>query len=169
MKISISSALIVGAAALLTACGGGDGDTAASGTSNAAAEADPALVQAVKQRQANFQDMGAAFKAISDELRAGRPDSTTTDFSIDSVVRYGRQVKDWFPAGSGPELGIKMEAKANIWEDPEEFQARVTQLEEAMDGLAAAKGGDLETVQAAFRKAGGACKACHDKFREEDD
>ena len=112
--------------------------------------------------------MGAAFKAINDELRAGRPNSTTVDFSIDSVVRYGRQVNGWFPEGTGPALGIEMEAKANIWEEPEDFQARIEQFEAAIDDLAAAKGGDADTVQAAFNKTGGACKACHDRFREDD-
>ena len=162
MKITACSAVMAGAIAMLASCGGSDGDAAA------AANADPELVQQVEARQANFQDMGAAFKAINDELRASRPNSTTVDFSIDSVVRYGNQVKNWFPEGTGPDLGIEMEAKANIWEEPAEFQARIEQLETALGDLAAAKGGDAETVQAAFMKTGGACKACHDKFREED-
>ncbi|WP_169711765.1 c-type cytochrome [Henriciella litoralis] len=164
MKIRTFAFLTVAAVGLLSACG----EDSAEVSKTDAADADPALVEQVEARQANFQDMGAAFKAINDELKAGRPDSTTTNFSIDSVVRYGGQVQDWFPVGSGPELGIKMEAKAVIWEEPEDFEARLAQFEEALIDLDAAKGGDAETVQAAFRKTGAACKACHDKYREED-
>ncbi|MEM5516218.1 cytochrome c [Henriciella sp. AS95] len=165
MKFVGYTALIAGVLGMVSACGGEGGDTA---SSDAAATADPALVRQVEQRQAGFQDMGAAFKAINDEVRAGRPNSTTVDFSIDSVVRYGRDMHSWFPEGTGPDLGIEMEAKANIWEEPEEFQAHIEQFEDALNDLEAAKGGEASVVQAAFGKTGGACKACHEKFREED-
>ena len=102
-------------------------------------------------------------------MKAGRPASTTATFSIDSVVRYAPQVRTWFPEGTGPELGVETDAKAVIWEEPAEFEARLTEFEAAVQGLAAAKqSGDAGAIQAAFMTTGGTCKSCHDKFREED-
>lgn len=127
------------------------------------------LAQQVEARQSHFQDLGAAFKAINDEIKAGRPASTTTTFSIDSVVRYAPQVRTWFPEGTGPELGVETEAKAAIWEQPEEFEAALADFERAVEDLATAKqSGEPEAIKAAFMKTGGTCKSCHDKFREED-
>lgn len=125
------------------------------------------LAQDVKSRQANFQDLGAAFKAINDELKAGRANSTTVEYSIKSVAQYANGIDTWFPDGSGPELGVKMEAKAEIWEQPEAFEAEVEAFRAAVDGLVAASGSP-EAIPAAFGNTGKTCKSCHDKFRLED-
>lgn len=124
------------------------------------------IVDAVKGRQANFSDVGAAFKAISDEMKAGRNDSATVEFSIKALKQYSRSVEMWFPEGSGPASGLEMEAKANIWAEPEAFAEEIANFQTAIEGLSeATENPDL--LMAKFRAAGGTCKSCHDTFREE--
>lgn len=124
------------------------------------------LVDAVKGRQANFSDMGAAFKAISDEMKAGRADSATVEFSIKALRQHAKSIETWFPEGTGPDLAFEMEAKANIWAEPEVFAAEIVSFRAAIEGLSGATG-DVEAIPLKFRAAGMTCKSCHDKFREE--
>jgi cytochrome c556 len=73
-----------------------------------------------------------------------------------------------FPAGSGPESGVTTKAKAQIWTDQAEFQKLMKDAHDKLEALAkATRSGKLETMKAAFGPAGAACKACHDKFKEE--
>ncbi|WP_162176697.1 c-type cytochrome [Hyphomonas beringensis] len=151
--------------AMLAACGGDGAEVDMSSLTPEQQE----VKQLIDARQANFQDMGAAFKAIGDELKAGRPDSTTVKFSVDSVVRYAAQIGSWFPEGTGPASGFKTETKAAVWENPEEFEQVLSEFEAAVSGLAEANANnDAQAIAAQFQIVGGGCKSCHDKFREED-
>ena len=59
-------------------------------------------------------------------------------------------------------------AKAEIWSDNAKFKAASEKMQAEMGKLAAAaKGGNIDTIKAAFGPVGGACKACHDDFRKE--
>lgn len=67
------------------------------------------------------------------------------------------------------EFPLDTEALDVIWEEHEEFLERAADAREKSAALASvAKSGDLEKVTAAFLEMGEACKACHDKFREDD-
>lgn len=67
------------------------------------------------------------------------------------------------------EFPLDTEALDVIWEEHEEFLERAADAREKSAALATvAKSGDLEKVTAAFLEMGEACKACHDKFREDD-
>ena len=82
----------------------------------------------------------------------------------DSVAMRG-----WFPAGSGPQPGLKTAAKPEIWTKPVEFRAAQDQLARAADGFqAAAAGGNVDAIRAAASALGGSCKNCHDQFRVPD-
>lgn len=67
------------------------------------------------------------------------------------------------------EFVLDTEALDAIWEDHEEFLRLAADAEKKSATLAeVAKSGDLEQVTPAFLDMGQACKACHDKFREDD-
>ena len=83
------------------------------------------------------------------------------------VKEYADQMGTWFPAGTGPETGIETEAKANIWTDRATFDAAVTRLQGEATKLVAVT--DAAGLKAQFPMTGGACKNCHDTFREEKD
>lgn len=121
---------------------------------------------AVKDRQAHFLQQGAAFKAILDELKKDTPDPAVISANAAKLKSLSAELPTWFPAGSGPEAGVKTQAKAEIWNEPSEFgqAAQRFQAEAAkLDQLAIA--GDLAGVKAEAGMVGGACKNCHDQFR----
>ena len=135
----------------------------------AAYAATPAIVAAITARKANYKEIGGDFKTISDEIKTGAPDlATVRPAAKDLVTRAAGQLK-YFPKGSGPESGEKTRAKAEIWTD----QATFAKLQNDMVGAAgklqaATVSGDLAGLTAARTALGGACKACHEKFRESD-
>jgi cytochrome c556 len=130
----------------------------------AAPAVDPKLV--IETRQTNLKDMGAAFKTISDETKKGSPDMAAIIGASERVKAHATEIGNWFPAGTGPEAGIKTEALAKIWEDRTTFDAAVVKLQEEAGKLqAAAVSGDAAAVKAQFPATGGACKNCHDTFR----
>lgn len=126
------------------------------------------LKQKIDVRRLNFQDMGAAFKAVGDELKAGRADSPTVQFSVDAVSRYAGQVSGWFPEGSGPESGFKTDALPAIWEKPDEFAAILAEFEESVTLFSqASQAGNAAGIQSSFQLVGSQCASCHEKFRKD--
>jgi cytochrome c556 len=64
--------------------------------------------------------------------------------------------------------GAPTKAKAAIWDNKAEFDKLKKDLGEKTAALsAAAKSGNLETIKPAFGAATQACKACHDKYKED--
>lgn len=158
MKFAIPIALAF-AVAGLAACGEA---TPAAET----ASVDPAIKETIETRQTNLKDMGAAFKTISDETKKDAPDMAAIVPAAERIQGHATEIGNWFPAGSGPEAGLKTEALAKIWEDRTTFDAAVVKLQEEAGKLhAAAATGDAAAVTAQFPATGGACKNCHDNFR----
>ena len=123
----------------------------------------------IETRQAQLKKMGKAAKAISDQLKAGSPDVAAMQAAAASLPVESAGMEDWFPEGTGPEAGVKTEALPVIWEDRADFEEKLANFRAASDELAAiAPGGDVDAIGAAFKKVGGTCKSCHDKFREDD-
>jgi cytochrome c556 len=126
-------------------------------------------VKAAETRHANFKQQGAAFKAINDELKKDTPDKTVIAANATKLATLAAQLPSWFPKGSGPESGAKTHAKAAVWTDAAGFAEAAKRLQtEAPKLQQVAATGDLEAIRAQVRATGGACKACHDKFREEE-
>lgn len=131
-----------------------------------AASADSAMEGAVKNRQAHFKQQGAAFKAVLDELKKDEPDKTVVSSNAAKLKGLAAQLPTWFPKGSGPETGLKMEAKSEVWSDPAGFIAAAQRLQAETAKLdQIAMTGDIAGVKGQVRAVGGACKNCHDKFR----
>lgn len=146
----------VGAAIVLAAAAGA-----------ALAAATPADV--IHTRQAGYKQLGAAFKGLSDELKSPSPDKAKIAALSKRVGEIAPQISGWFPAGSGPEAGVKTRAKAVIWTKQAEFQgdAHAFQAEAAKLAAVGARG-DIPATQAQFKATGAKCGACHDVFREKE-
>jgi cytochrome c556 len=128
--------------------------------------AQSAGAEAVKARQANYKQLGGAFKTINDELKSGSPNMPVIKAAAAKMQTLAAQVPSWFPAGSGPEAGVKTGAKPEIWKDSAGFQAQAKALQAATAKLAAAAGGgDADAVKAQVKGVGAACAGCHDKYR----
>lgn len=98
----------------------------------------------------------------------GRIPFDAAEFSrrADRVAALAPQLLEGFPPGSNE--GAPTEAKAEIWTDFTDFTAKMEDLETESVALASiAKGGDEAAIKAQFAKTGGACKACHDKYKTE--
>ncbi len=121
------------------------------------------------QRHENFESIGKAFKAISDELKKSSPDVVVIREGADTINGFAPKVATWFPKGSGPEDGIRTDALQTVWTKPEQFQQAASRLvDEAAKFHALAHAGDMAAIGKGAQELGGACKNCHDTFREED-
>lgn len=70
--------------------------------------------------------------------------------------------------GPGSDKGTTR-AKPEIWENQEDFAAKLADMQEAVAGLqAAAASGDRAAIGEAAGATGGACKACHDEYKSKD-
>ncbi|HEY0131724.1 MAG TPA: cytochrome c [Allosphingosinicella sp.] len=179
--------IIAGAAViLLAACGSsGDGNgtlAEANSSGNAAAAALENKVEQsaatplqkeqalalMKQRHENYEKIGDAMKAISRELKGDSPNLGNVRAGAATIAQLAPQVATWFPAGTGPDVG-KTEARAAIWEKPEDFAAKAKDFQEAAAAFeTAARGSDLAAIRSAQANLGKSCKACHDLYREEE-
>jgi len=137
-------------------------------TTLAANAATPAIENAVKTRQASYKLMAKNFKAINDELKSGSPQVGVVQPAAREIARIAPLQVKLFPAGSGPESGLKMEAKAEIWTDNATFvklNQDLVQKANALNAVAAA--GDMAGLGGAVKDLGGVCKQCHDRFKAE--
>ncbi|ACG77552.1 putative cytochrome c signal peptide protein [Phenylobacterium zucineum HLK1] len=126
--------------------------------------------RAAHQRHANFEKLGAAFKALNDELRKGNPNAATVQAQTKTMASLATALPTWFPRGSGVEARPKSEAKANIWTDAAGFSAVASAMQVQVSKLnQAALSGDMDAVKAQVRPTGASCKACHDKYRQQKD
>lgn len=57
-------------------------------------------------------------------------------------------------------------AKPEIWQNKDDFNSKMEDLHQALQGLqTATAGGDREAIGKALGTAGNACKACHDDYK----
>jgi len=132
--------------------------------------ATPAIVSAIKARQANFKEIGGDFKAVNDEIKSGAPNfGAVRSAAHDLSQRASGQAK-YFVRGSGPESGVKTRALPAIWTDSAGFAKLNGDFVRASASLeAAAQRGDVGGLAAARTALGTTCKACHDKYRAQED
>ena len=122
---------------------------------------------AVKSRVAQLRELGSAFKNVRDQLNSGTPELFIIQESARQIRDASRDQYTWFPAGSGPQPGLKTHAKPDIWERPADFKAAQDAFAtEANAFFDAASGGDIDKIRAAQDPLGHACASCHKTFRE---
>jgi cytochrome c556 len=105
-------------------------------------------------------------KAITDGLKADSPNMSAIASNAATIRGLAPKVSTWFPKGTGPESGVKTDARAEIWTDPAGFAAAARRLEpEAAKLEALARAGDVAGARAQVRAVGATCGGCHDKFK----
>lgn len=134
-----------------------------------AAPLDPAIEKAMKTRHEGFEHIGDAMKKIGDTLKSGGSLNPELAKAAKEIDELAPQLKDWFPAGSGPETGRKTGAKPEIWAKPEEFAQKREAFASAAAKLAGlADANDAAGFAAQVPELGKACKGCHEEFRKKD-
>ncbi|MFT4935708.1 MAG: cytochrome c556 [Pseudoalteromonas distincta] len=153
--------LMAGAVALLVAsCGQQAGEEAAA--------SDAPVPAAVTERQEGYKALGASFKVINDQLKTDAPDMAQIIPAAERMNALASQIPTWFPAGTGPQDGVKTDALATVWTDPEGFAAAQARLAEATTRLQElAMAGDVAGLREHVRVVGASCGGCHDNYRVE--
>jgi cytochrome c556 len=127
-----------------------------------------AATRAAYARHENYEKLGKAFKTLNDELKKDAPDKAVVTSSTGTMLTLVNALPTWFPRGSGVEARPMSEAKADIWTDAAGFSAAASTLQVQVSKLnQAAMSGDVAAVKAQIRPTGAACKACHEKYRQE--
>lgn len=94
-----------------------------------------ATADIVKSRIGGYRELGAAFKNVNDELKSGTPQVYIIQLSARQIRDTAKAQYGFFPAGSGPQPGVKTAAKPQIWARAAEFKA-------AQDAFAAGSASD---------------------------
>ena len=135
--------------------------TAILGASVALASDDP-----IKDRRELMKGNGKAVKGVVAMLKGEAPyDGQAVEKAMTDVNKSLATFVTLFPKGS--ETGGETAAKPEIWEDKTDFEAKAKDLEAATAKAATAAPGGLDSFKMAFGPVGKACKACHEKYREE--
>jgi cytochrome c556 len=117
------------------------------------------------ERHEGMEAIGKASKAIRDQLQGDSPDLGVIRANAARIADLSQKATGWFHAGTGPEAG-KTGAKPEIWQNPQDFAAKLSAFQAAAGKLqTAANSGDLGAVKASLGPLGESCKACHDKYR----
>ncbi|MGZ3306583.1 MAG: c-type cytochrome [Asticcacaulis sp.] len=136
-------------------------------TATAALALDAASVE--KARGDYFHGLGRASKGLRDALKSDAPDMDAVRGFITQIAAAAPNLPAQFPAGSGPESGVKTEAKAEIWSNPAKFKQDAAGLATAAQALnAAGAKGDVAAIRTAADGLGQACKTCHSEFKNSD-
>lgn len=138
----------------------------ATGGTLLAAGVAPTPQVAIATRQAGFKKMGAAMKALGDQLKTAAPAKDVMVAATRTIALTAREQPKLFPAGSGPASEVKTDALPNIWTDRATFDTSANKLiAESTKLFAVANGGDVAAIRAQMKVTGAVCGGCHRQFR----
>jgi len=124
----------------------------------------------ITHRQGIYDVMAGHMKVLKSILFQKHPKVADVNFHAKAILEAAKHHGNAFPKGS--DKG-KTAALPAIWEKPEDFKKAGQNLGKALNEFISvsemADADDMADMQAAFKKVGGACKGCHDDFRNEDD
>ncbi|WP_343793856.1 cytochrome c [Dokdonella soli] len=123
---------------------------------------------AIRYRQSAYTMIGWNFGPLAQMVKGKAPwDAAEFARHADRIASLTPQLLEGFPEGSA--TGAKTEAKPDIWKNMDDFKSKMDDLVTQSKALAdVAKSGDEAKMKDQFKKTAGACKACHDKYRNED-
>jgi cytochrome c556 len=123
---------------------------------------------AIHYRQSVYTMIGWNFMPMVEMIRNKAPwDGKAFALHADRVAALAPQLLEGFPEGS--DKGAETEAKPEIWKSMDDFKSKLDDLVRESKALAdVAKAGDEAKTRDQFKKTAGTCKACHDKYRNED-
>jgi cytochrome c556 len=128
-------------------------------------QAQPKPDEAPKLRQAVMRLMSYNLGSLGAMVNNKKP------YNKDEAIRNASRLENLVPQHfeffvAGSDKG-ETKAKAEIWKDPEKFNAGAEKLQAESVKLAeVAKSGDLTALKTQFGTTAQTCKACHDNYRE---
>jgi len=120
----------------------------------------------IETRRQGFKKMGAAMKALAEQLKSATPDSAKMAAATQAIAAGSPEIPHWFPAGSGPEAGVETDALPHIWEDRAKFDSLANRLiPETKTLVSAASGTDVAAIRTQMKAVADICSTCHKSFR----
>jgi cytochrome c556 len=127
-----------------------------------------AAADVVRARIEGLRELGALYKNVNDELKSDTPNKMILMISARQINDAARDQYKWFPAGSGPQPGVKTKAKPEIWAKGAQFKAAQDNFaKQAAAFNKAVSAGDVAKMRAQAKVLGGTCGGCHRTFRAE--
>ena len=116
----------------------------------------------IKTREGVMETMEGVVTDMKKATEAGQ-DLAPFEPRVLSVIERLKPFKSYFPAGSGPESGVKTCALPGLWAKPEQFDKGYTNLVAQLEKLASSlRGADKDDMKAQYVAAGRTCSAgCH--------
>jgi len=112
------------------------------------------------ERTTTMKNVGRTLKPLVEMAKSGNFDQAEAAKDGNAIAGYFDHFKDLFPAGSEKE---DEKALPTIWSDPAGFEQHRVDAKNA--ALAIAASTDIGSFQTALKSLGGACGACHEKYR----
>lgn len=126
--------------------------------------------EAAKARMEHMKALGAATKAIIEQVKTGAPDLAVVKVNAAKIDAGAKALPTWFPAGSGQSADPKSHALPLIWTDTAGFQTKAEDFASAAAKLdAVAQSGQAAGVVPALKAVGAACKGCHETYKAKDE
>jgi len=121
----------------------------------------------VKYRKNYMTAIGGHVGAIAQLVKGEYTAEGHLEIHAGAVAAQVKDIEKMFPEGT--EGIAKTHALPAIWEDWDAFVERAREAEEAAQAFqAAVASGDPGRIGKGLKDLGGACKGCHDDFKEED-
>lgn len=129
--------------------------------------ADDRMTGAVETRQGLFMVIRSYFGPMVAMARGDAP------YDAEKMAEHAHKVRELstmipyvFQIDTrGADVGT--DALPGIWTSMDDFRSKAAALTDAARALEAATADGKAAALAAFRKTGGACKGCHDEYRQE--
>ena len=119
-------------------------------------------------RQSYFTLVAMNFGPIGSMVKGEMPwdEAKLKTFASDLAALASMDVSRAFPPGS--DKGTTR-AKPEIWDNKDDFKAKLEDMQQALAALQVAAGsGDKKIIAEATGAAGKACKACHDEYKSKE-
>jgi cytochrome c556 len=118
----------------------------------------------IKHRMGVMEAIGGHFNATIATLGGPAEFQPNHQMHATSIATLAKIAPKLFPEGSGEG---KTKAKAEIWEQADQFNASMDDFVVAADALAAASmNDDMGAYVGAIKGLGKTCKSCHDDFKK---
>ncbi len=122
--------------------------------------------EVIKARQDQMKALGGDFKIINDALKTDSPNISAIGAAAKHIAETIKGLNALYPAGTGPDAGLKTRAMPEIWLQNAAFKTAGEASEaEAVKFAVTAAVGNVETVKTGFKALTDSCVACHTKFR----
>ncbi|MGE3476742.1 MAG: cytochrome c [Rhodospirillaceae bacterium] len=132
----------------------------------AAAAQQKAPADVIKARHEQMKALGADFKTINDALKTDAPAVAAIAAAGKHMAETIKGLNALYPAGTGPDSGVKTRALPEIWLQNAAFKSAADASEaESVKFAVTATVGNVEAIKTGFKALTDSCVACHNKFR----